>query len=187
MVRGRCRAKPTIRASRRGRPFLCPACCHADGELDPEGSAPSTPPGSKPRAGDRGSAPSGSCLSLHAAGFAVPRVSPPARCALTAPFHPCLCPSVARTIGGLLSVALSLARDRSGRVGVTHRGALPCSDFPHTVTGCPGPMRGRLVRPSLSILVLPDTQGSGGGALRARPSTGLLSEVRPDASLPGHR
>ena len=30
-------------------------------------------------------------LGLLAVGFAVPRTSPPARCALTAPFHPCLC------------------------------------------------------------------------------------------------
>ena len=31
-------------------------------------------------------------LALHAVGFTVPRLSPAARCALTAPFHPCLCP-----------------------------------------------------------------------------------------------
>ena len=37
-------------------------------------------------------------------GFTVPSTLPPTRCALTAPFHPCLI----RTQGGLLSVALSL-------------------------------------------------------------------------------
>ena len=40
-------------------------------------------------------------------GFAVPLWLPIARCALAAPFHPCLS-SVARAIGGLFSVALSL-------------------------------------------------------------------------------
>ena len=31
------------------------------------------------------------CLRLHPVGFTVPRLSPVGRCALTAPFHPCLC------------------------------------------------------------------------------------------------
>src|ERR1700730_9274694 len=39
-------------------------------------------------------------------GFAVPPALPHARCALTAPFHPCLC-GLPRS-GGLFSVALSL-------------------------------------------------------------------------------
>jgi len=39
-------------------------------------------------------------------GFAVPPLSPGARCALTAPFHPC--PAALRRPGGLFSVALSL-------------------------------------------------------------------------------
>src|SRR5690606_580395 len=46
-------------------------------------------------------------------GFAMPRLSPDERCALTAPFHPCLIP-LSRAIGGLLSAALSLARIPSG-------------------------------------------------------------------------
>ena len=40
-------------------------------------------------------------------GFAVPRPLPDARCALTAPFHPCP-PSPQASVGGLFSVALSL-------------------------------------------------------------------------------
>src|SRR5271155_4140300 len=46
---------------------------------------------------------------LLPAGLAVPPTLPPARCALTAPFHPCLSagPCGPRS-GGLLSVALSL-------------------------------------------------------------------------------
>ena len=39
-------------------------------------------------------------------GFAVPPALPPARCALTAPFHPCR--GIRNTRGGLFSVALSL-------------------------------------------------------------------------------
>ncbi len=48
-------------------------------------------------------------------------------------------PEPFRAIGGLFSVALSLARDRPafagrfGRVGVTHHPVLPCSDFPQPV------------------------------------------------------
>jgi hypothetical protein len=50
----------------------------------------------RPRAADPGlvaerAAPR-PCLALLRVGFAVPRLSPAARCALTAPFHPCLCP-----------------------------------------------------------------------------------------------
>jgi hypothetical protein len=58
----------------------------------------------------------------------VPLLLPGARCALTAPFHPCLCPRLApRAIGGLLSAALSVA---SRRPGVTRHPALWSSDFP---------------------------------------------------------
>ena len=66
---------------------------------------------------------------LLAVGFTVPGPSPAPRCALTAPFHPCLCVDShgAEAIGGLLSVALSLG---SRRVGVTAHRALSSSDFP---------------------------------------------------------
>ena len=47
-------------------------------------------------------------LALLPVGFAVPRLSPGGRCALTAPFHPCLSLACGEAIGGLLSVALSL-------------------------------------------------------------------------------
>jgi hypothetical protein len=66
-----------------------------------------------------------SCLALLRVGFAVPPLLPVARCALTAPFHPCLCPRGA--IGGLLSVALSVA---SRRPAVSRHPALRSSDFP---------------------------------------------------------
>jgi hypothetical protein len=70
------------------------------------------------------------CSVLQAVGFALPSASPPARCALTAPFHPCLIP-VTGAIGGVFSVALSRG---SLRVAVNHHRALPCSDFPPAVS-----------------------------------------------------
>jgi len=87
------------------------------------------------------------CLVLHAVGLAVPRPSPAARCALTAPFHPYLCgagpgvsPSAGPAIGGVLSVALSLNGSSPTRpVGVTHHRVLSCSDFPRA---------GRALRPA---------------------------------------
>ncbi len=67
-----------------------------------------------------------SCLVLLPVGFTLPMPSPTSRCALTAPFHPCLCgPEPA--IGGLFSVALSLS---SRTVGVTHHRVLWSPDFP---------------------------------------------------------
>jgi hypothetical protein len=54
---------------------------------------------------------------------------------LPQPFHPCLCPSLTRwAIGGLLSVALSVA---SRRPGVTRHPALWSSDFPRRPRGAP--------------------------------------------------
>ena len=81
-------------------------------------------------------------LALLPMGFAVPRLSPGGRCALTAPFHPCLIPPSpkrGRAIGGLLSVALSLALRP---VAVSDHRALWSSDFPPGPEG-PG---GRITR-----------------------------------------
>jgi hypothetical protein len=83
------------------------------------------PPASSSRPGTRTErAAPRPCLALLRVGFTVPRLSPDARCALTAPFHPCLSP---RAIGGLLSVALSVA---SRRPAVSRHPALRSSDFP---------------------------------------------------------
>jgi hypothetical protein len=77
--------------------------------------------------------------ALLRVGFAMRALLPAPRCALTAPFHPCLCPCSRRigVIGGLLSVALSLA-PLAG-----HRRALPATlaswspDFPRAYArGC---------------------------------------------------
>ncbi len=77
------------------------------------------------------------CLVLHAVGFAMPALSPARRCALTAPFHPCLC-RADPAIGGLFSVALSLtSAERPTRMGVTHHRVLPCSDFPRALARAP--------------------------------------------------
>ncbi len=53
-------------------------------------------------------APSIPYLVLHPVGFSLPVLSPGPRCALTAPFHPCLILH-AEAIGGSFSVALSRA------------------------------------------------------------------------------
>jgi len=57
-------------------------------------------------------------------GVCQPLVLPQARCALTAPFHPCLCLAA---IGGVFSVALSIA---SRRPAVSRHPALRSPDFP---------------------------------------------------------
>ena len=79
-------------------------------------------------------------LVLLRVGFALPPVLPPARCALTAPFHPCRAPLRAR--GGLFSVALSVG---SRPPGVTWHPALRSPDFPPPLntrsSGCPADSR----------------------------------------------
>src|SRR5208282_491283 len=76
------------------------------------GASSNQPERQGPRTGPE--APEGAARRSYSvllpAGFAVPPTLPPARCALTAPFHPCrhaVRPSDPRS-GGLLSVALSL-------------------------------------------------------------------------------
>ena len=59
----------------------------------------------KPKFRGTGS-PNTYCLALHRMGVASCDGRPPHWCALTAPFHPCLCPA-SRAIGGLFSAALS--------------------------------------------------------------------------------
>ena len=69
-----------------------------------------------------GLAPDGVCQAA---------MSPPRRCALTAPFHPCPSPDNAEAkpgdVGGVFSVALSVG---SPRLPVRKHPALRCSDFP---------------------------------------------------------
>ena len=68
-------------------------------------------------------------LALLRAGFCLPPTLPPARCALTAPFHHCLPmrPCGRIEVGCVFSVPLSV---RSPCPGVTRRTALRSSDFP---------------------------------------------------------
>ena len=63
-------------------------------------------------------------LALLRMGFAMRRLLPAGRCALAAPFQPCLCP---KAIGGLLSAALSIALRRPA---VSRHPALRSPDFP---------------------------------------------------------
>ena len=67
-------------------------------------------------------------LALLRAGFCLPPMLPPARCALTAPFHPYSPPRLAALRrSGIFSVPLSFELPRPG---VTRRTALRSSDFP---------------------------------------------------------
>jgi len=91
-----------------GWPFLWDARCRTPRATNPDGGRerPSRPPGfpwhrARPYS------------VLLPVGFTVPRPSPAARCALTAPFHPCPW-AVAGGAGGLLSVALSLGSPPPG-------------------------------------------------------------------------
>ena len=73
-------------------------------------------------------------------GWGLPsRTGHPARwCALTAPFHPCLC-GHEPAIGGLFSVALSCG---SPRLAVSQHPALWSPDLPRPGAGLAGPSRG---------------------------------------------
>src|SRR5215469_11227408 len=66
--------------------------------------------------GDPGSLrdPRRSYLVLLPVGFSLPSPLPAARCALTAPFHPCRPPGMPGRDGGILSVALSLGSPPPG-------------------------------------------------------------------------
>jgi len=81
------------------------------------------------RAARRAAAPS--LFGLAPDGVFQAGVSPRRRCALTAPFHPCLIPprplGRGRAIGGVFSVALSVG---SPRLAVSKHPALRRSDFP---------------------------------------------------------
>jgi hypothetical protein len=74
---------------------------------------------------------------LHQVGFAVPPPSPEARCALTAPFHPCHASSRARTVRRSVLCGTFL------RVAPTGRWPAPCPVVP----GLSSAARGRRVRP----------------------------------------
>jgi hypothetical protein len=74
------------------RPFLYPGRCRPGARArcrTPEHPTRTHDP--RTRDGRLFRALPGLCLGLHAVGFAMPRLSPAGRCALTAPFHPCLC------------------------------------------------------------------------------------------------
>ena len=75
----------------------------------------------------RGGQPLVPYLALLRVGFTMRLPSPEARCALTAPFHPCLCrrPEERPAIGGLLSAALSVTLCAEA-LGAPGRYPAPC-------------------------------------------------------------
>src|SRR5437764_9829906 len=93
--------------------------------------APPSLAGSSNRPGSIGRAVLPPYLVLLRAGFCLPPMLPPARCALTAPFHHCLQQRPAEAgryqVGCVFSVPLSFELPRPG---VTRRTALRSSDFP---------------------------------------------------------
>src|SRR4051794_23414561 len=68
----------------------------------------------RPAAPAKANAACRSYLVLLPVGFSLPPPSPAARCALTAPFHPCRPPGVPGQTGGVLFVALSLGAPPPG-------------------------------------------------------------------------
>ncbi len=105
---------------------LSPRALSSAGEADiPLG--PALPQASSERTRERGGPPHVlPYLLLLQVGLAVPPVSPRARCALTAPFHPCR-HWLKLPAGGLFSVALSR---ESPRLAVNQHPALWSPDFP---------------------------------------------------------
>src|SRR5579862_2908398 len=90
----------------RGWPFIWDARLRTPPATDPSGGAKGPPGGA-----GAADAACRSYLVLLPVGFSLPPTLPPARCALTAPFHPCRpCrPMTGRHgLGGVFSVALSL-------------------------------------------------------------------------------
>jgi hypothetical protein len=88
--------------------------------------------------------------SCSGRGLPCHRVLPPARCALTAPFHPYRRAAEATCLGGLLSVALSVG---SRPPGVTWRLALGARTFlhPRERTAVVWPTPGRIIQPNSVI------------------------------------
>src|SRR5688572_6677617 len=101
------------------------------------------------------------------------RVLPPARCALTAPFHPYRRPvslaGIGR-LGGLFSVALSVG---SRRAGVTWHSALWSPDFPRRLAATR--LSGRLRGANSSGAALNESF-RGDGEIGARSAAGALVE-----------
>src|SRR5437764_13930929 len=123
--------------------------------------APPSLAGSSNRPGSIGRAVLPPYLALLRAGFCLPPMLPPARCALTAPFHPYppplaagfrrqratagkpsqACPTqrVSAKSGGVFSVPLSFG---SPRPAVNRRTALRSSDFPPSAFALTAPADG---------------------------------------------
>jgi len=153
--RGPGRPRPSlVVAARPGRSPAGPACSLAasrpvGGILSPGRNAPEGGhPSMRPTWGHRAGSPS---HAWPCSGWGLPSRSgrPDRWCALTAPFHPCLCLAA---IGGLLSVALSFG---SPRLAVSQHPALRSPDLPRTRWGSPPPRPpGRLAAGSIVALAI---------------------------------
>ncbi len=156
----------------RWQPFICAACCQTAPAANPGLSARNTP-----AAASEDRAARDPYLALLRAGFAMRALLPTPRCALAAPFHPCLCEHHAvRAIGGLLSVALSLTYGREVRGGRALPAALVSwsPDFPRDPCGprgCLGPpmrlllytdahRKGSLTAPALDCRLRPRSRSA---------------------------
>src|SRR5579862_326799 len=96
----------------RGWPFIWDARLRTPPATDPSGGAKGPPGGA-----GAADAACRSYLVLLPVGFSLPPPLPAARCALTAPFHPCRpCRPMTgrRGLGGMFSVALSLGSPPPG-------------------------------------------------------------------------
>ena len=116
--------------------------------------------------------------SCSGRGLPCHRVLPPARCALTAPFHPYRRVAEAARLGGLLSVALSVG---SRPPGVTWRLALGARTFLHA---CAQRLPGRL-RPRWWWVPGEKTRGNSAVQQKAVGDAAVLSF--PCFSLPAPR
>ena len=99
---------PGVTAIPLGRPSPGASC-------DRPGQRREGPPGAAAAVTSRRHGTCRPYLVLLPVGFSVPPPLPAARCALTAPFHPCRPPGLSRCrLGGVLSVALSLGSPPPG-------------------------------------------------------------------------
>ena len=160
-------------ATRAGHGCSMAASRPVGGILSPERNAPGGDhPSMRPTWGHRAGSPS---HAWPCSGWGLPSRSghPDRWCALTAPFHPCLCLAA---IGGLLSVALSFG---SPRLAVSQHPALRSPDLPRTRWGPPRPRPpGRLAAGSIVALAVLAAIDVSGPRRRSDPRVALSRGVR---------
>ena len=88
-------------------------------------------------------------LALLPVGFAVPRMLPPARCALTAPFHPYLRHPCGRHVGGIFLLHFPWARAPQALPGTVSEGARTFLPISCEMQRSPGRLRWARYAPEL--------------------------------------